>query len=142
MPGELRAVIDTNVIVSALINAEGVPAAVMRALEEGRFVLVTSRAINAEILEVVRRPRLQKRYGPTWKISTLAQMLEKRARVVVDPPPVAFSPDPNDDKFLSAAVGGKAGYLVTGDIKDLLSLGEYRGVRIVSPRRFLEVLRT
>lgn len=49
------------------------------------------------------------------------------------------SKDPDDDKFLAAAAGGLAHYLVTGDIKDLLGLGEYKGTRIVSPDQFLAI---
>lgn len=140
MPGELRAVIDTNVIVSAFISPNGPPAGIIRALEAGRFVMVTSLAINEEVLEVVCRPGLWGRYGFSLHAADIAHIVWKRAEMVVEPPTVTVSRDPKDDKILSAAVGGRANYIVTGDIKDLLSLGQYRGIRIVDPRSFLAAL--
>lgn len=97
MPTKLRVVLDTNVIISGLISPKGPPAGILKALKAGRFILVTSQAINEEVLEVMDRPRLRDKYG-------------------------------------------LAHYLVTGDIKDLRSLGEYKGTRIVSPEQFLSIL--
>jgi uncharacterized protein len=51
------------------------------------------------------------------------------------------SKDPDDDKYVAAAVEGRVGFLVTGD-SDLLDLKEYQGIRIVSPRVFLDMLVT
>jgi hypothetical protein len=56
-------------------------------------------------------------------------------------PEVKVCSDPEDDKFLATAVGGKADYLVTGDVGDLLHLREYKGVAIVSPREFISRLK-
>ena len=106
MAAKPRAVLDTNVVISGLINPTGPPGEIIRALREGRFVLVTT----AEIIE--------------------------------DLPRVCVSRDPDDDKFLAAAHGGRAEYLVTGDFKGLLVLRAYKGVSIISPEEFLRVLRT
>ena len=51
----------------------------------------------------------------------------------------AIIQDPDDDKYLAAAVEGRARYVVTGD-RDLLSLGEFEGVQVVTPRAFLDLL--
>ena len=125
MPGETRAVIDTNVIISAFINPDGPPAGILKAVREGRFVMVTSHAINREVLGVMERPKLRERYNFAREFAAISEVLWERAEIVVEPPPVAASRDPSDDKFLAAAVGGKASYIVTGDIKDLLSMGEF-----------------
>jgi putative PIN family toxin of toxin-antitoxin system len=63
------------------------------------------------------------------------------AELVIDLPDVAVCSDPDDDKFLATAVGGKADYLVTGDVGELLHIHEYKGVAIVSPRQFVSVLK-
>ncbi len=135
-----RVVLDTNVIISGLINPKGPPAEILRALKAGRFVLVASESINQEVLEVMDRPRLRDKYGLAEHFFDIAFILWEQTELVTKPPVVKVSKDPKDNKFLAAAVGGLAHYLVTGDIKDLLSLGEYQGVQIVSPEHFLDVL--
>ncbi|MBI5884069.1 MAG: putative toxin-antitoxin system toxin component, PIN family [Elusimicrobia bacterium] len=140
MPAKLRVVLDTNVVISGLISPKGPPAGILKALKAGRFVLLTSQAINEEILEVMDRPRLRDRYGLADHMFDIAFILWEQAEVITKLPPVKASKDSDDDKFLAAALGGLAHYLVTGDSKDLLSLGECQGIRIVSPRQFLTIL--
>ena len=141
MAGKPRAVLDTNVFVSALINSKGPPAAVLRALRSTRFTLLSSRPINHEIIEVLSRPYLRDRYGLGESIFDVSFVLWEIAELVIDPPIVKVCSDPDDDKFLAAAVAGGAHYLVTGDVGDLLRLHKYRDVTIVSPREFLLLLR-
>lgn len=140
MPARLRVVLDTNVLVSGLINPKGPPGQILKALRAGRFVLVTSQAINEEVLEVMDRPRLRDKYGLAEHLFDVAFLLWEEAEVIKDSPAVKASKDPDDDKFLAAALGGLAHYLVTGDIRDLLTLKEYRGTRIVTPAEFLKTL--
>lgn len=140
MPTKLRVVLDTNVIISGLISPKGPPAGILKALKAGQFTLVTSQAINEEILEVMNRPRLRDKYGLADHMFDIAFILWEQAEVIADLPPVKISRDPYDDKFLAAALGGLAHYLVTGDIKDLLSLQEHEGTRIISPEQFLPLL--
>lgn len=142
MRARLRVVLDTNVIISGLISPKGPPAGVLKALKAGRFILVTSQAINEEILEVMDRPSLRDKYGLADHMFDIAFILWEQAEVIAKPPTVKASRDPDDDKFLAAAAGGLAHYLVTGNIKDLLGLGEFRGTGIVSPERFLTILRS
>lgn len=140
MPAKLRVVLDTNVIISGLISPKGPPAGILKALKSGQFILVTSQAINEEVLEVMDRPRLRDKYGLADHMFDIAFILWEQAEVITKLPAVKASKDPGDDKFLAAALGGLAHYLVTGDIKDLRSLGEYKGTRIVSPDQFLTIL--
>lgn len=141
MAAKPRAVLDTNVFVSALINPKGPPAAVLRALRSKRFTLLSSPPINQEIIEVLNRPYLCDRYGLGEAIFDVSFVLWEIAELVIDPPIVKVCSDPDDDKFLAAAVGGSAHYLVTGDVGDLLRLHKYGDVTIVSPREFLSFLR-
>ena len=141
MPAKPRAVLDTNVFVSGLINPKGVPAAILTALRSERFTLVSSPPINEEIMKVLHRPHILDRYGLGGRIFDVAFILWELAELVTAPPDVRVCSDPDDDKFLAAAVGGRADYLVTGDVVDLLSLHTYKKVTIISPREFASVLK-
>lgn len=141
MPAKLRVVLDTNVIVSGLISPKGPPAAILKALKAREFVLITSQAINEEVLEVMDRPRLRDKYGLAAHMFDIAFILWEQAELITNLPTVRAAKDPHDNKILAAALGGLAHYLVTGDIKDLLSLGEHKGIRIINPRQFLDILR-
>jgi len=141
VPGKPRAVLDTNVFVSGLINPKGPPAAILRALRSKRFVLVSSPPINEEIIEVLNRPYIRDRYGLGDRIFDVSYILWELAELVMDLPDVKVCSDPGDDKFLATADAGRADYLVTGDVGDLLRLHRYRDVAIVSPRDFLSVLK-
>jgi putative PIN family toxin of toxin-antitoxin system len=141
MAGKPRAVLDTNVFVSGLISPMGKPAAILKALRSRRFTLVSSPPINEEIIEVLNRPRIRDRYGLGDRIFDVSFILWEVAELVIDLPDVRVCSDSDDDKFLAAAVGGRADYLVTGDVGDLLHLHKYKDVTIVSPKEFASVLK-
>jgi putative PIN family toxin of toxin-antitoxin system len=140
LPQPLRAVLDTNVFVSGIISPSGPPGRILQALRRKEFVLVSSPAINEEILEVFTRPQLQK-YHLQEALFDIAVILHVQADLIQEKTRVRISPDPDDDKFLAVAVDGQAQYVVTGDKSGLLQLGEYQSVRIVSSRLFLQLLR-
>ena len=140
MPAEVRAVLDTNIIVSGLINRRGVPGQILMALYADQFKWITSPQINEEVLEVLNRPRIKDRYHIGDRIFDIGALLYTQAIIVEPKFRVKDSRDPKDNKFLEAAVQGKATYLVTGDKKDLLSLKEFKGVRILTPGQFVQVI--
>ena len=142
MAGKPRAVLDTNVFVSALISPKGPPAAILRALRSQRFTLVSSPPINEEVIEVLTRPHIHDRYGLGDRIFDVSFILWELAEVVIDLPEVKVCSDPDDDKFLATAIAGGADHLVTGDVADLLRLRRYKDVTIVSPREFVSVLKS
>jgi putative PIN family toxin of toxin-antitoxin system len=142
MAGKPRAVLDTNVFISGLINPRGFPAAILKALRARRFTLLSSPPVNEEIIEVLNRPRIRDRYGLGDRIFDISFILWEVAELVIDLPEVKVCSDPDDDKFLATAAGGRADYLVTGDVGDLLHLREYKGVTIISPRDFISRLKT
>jgi len=141
MAARPRVVLDTNVFVSALISPQGYPAAILKALRSRQFTLLSSPPVNEEIIEVLTRPHIRDRYGLGERIFDVAFILWEVAELVIPLPDVKVCSDPDDDKFLATAVGGKADYLVTGDVGDLLRLREYRGVAVVSPRDFISRLK-
>jgi hypothetical protein len=137
----LRAVVDANVFASATHNPESPPAKVIHAWFRDRFQLILSPAILAEVRRVLHYPRIKK--ASTWtevEVAELISLLETNAEIQV---PGALDlkvvRDPTDDKYIVAAVEGQADYIVSGD-KDLLDLGRYQSIAIVSPRRFLQIL--
>ncbi len=138
MPGETRAVLDTTIIVSGLINQRGLPGQIITALHAGQFEMITSPRINEEILEVLNRPRIRNRYHVGDRIFDIGVLLYTQATLVEPKSRLKISRDPKDNKFLEAAIQGKAAFLVTGDKKDLLSLGDYKGIRILNPRQFIQ----
>ena len=141
MADDIRAVLDTNVFVSGLISPQGPPAAILRALRLKRCTLLSSSAINNEIMDVLNRPRIRDRYALGPRIFDISFILWEVAELVIHLPEVKVCSDPDDDKFLATAIGGNADYLVTGDIGDLLHLRAYQSVAIVSPREFVSRLK-
>jgi putative PIN family toxin of toxin-antitoxin system len=136
----IRAVLDTNIVVSALITKRlSPPLAIYRAFTAQRFLLVTSVAILEEVEDVLNRDYLVKVHGwspaqVTSRIKTLATL----ALVVPDMPlSQRVSRDPDDDMLFAAALMGKADYVVSGDKKHVLNLGEYQGIRILTARQFV-----
>jgi putative PIN family toxin of toxin-antitoxin system len=130
-------VLDTNVLVSALLFY-GPPNRLVALWQEGRIILLVSREVLVEYLRVLSYPK----FGLTQeeiKELIAENVLSYAETVTVGTYPPVISEDPADDKFLFLADDGQAGQIVSGD-KHLLSLKEYRGIKILSVRSFLEIL--
>jgi len=133
--GRRRAVLDTNVFVSGLINPKGPPSAILRALRSKLFILVSSPPINEEIIEVLSRPYIRDRYALGDRVFDVAFILWELAELVIDLPEIKVCSDPDDDPpRRTTAEAGRADYLVTGDVGDLLRPRKHKHVTIVSPR--------
>ncbi len=132
-----RVVFDTNVFVRALINPHGINARLLDSRR--RFVLITSPAIIEEVTEVLTRVDLLRAKAIREVDAGRLVGVLRRARRVYPDVKVTASRDPNDDKFLEAALAGRADYVVTSD-KDLRDLEEYEGVKIRFPEEFLREL--
>ena len=137
-----RAVLDANVYISAAIRPEGPPGQIIeRFLRESAFELVVSPTIVDEVLRGLRYPRVTRDIRAELEPETWLTGIVLLADLVAGDYVVSgVSEDPDDDKYLAAAVEGRATRLVTGD-PDLLRVGEHAGVHIVNPRAFLETLR-
>jgi putative PIN family toxin of toxin-antitoxin system len=140
MPGEIRAVLDTNIFISGVIHQAGLPGQILVAWRSGRFELITSAEINEEILEVLNRPRIREKYHIEDRIIDVGAILYTQATLVEPKHRLKVSKDPDDNKFLEAALQGSATYIVTGDKKDLLLLKEYKGIHIVTPTKFIKII--
>lgn len=137
----LRAVLDANVYVSAAIRPEGPPGQILeRFLRDSAFDIVLSPTIIEEVLRALAYPKVRKHVrgdidATVWfeSIVVLADLIAGEYALQ------GVSDDPDDDKYIAAAVEGRATFVVTGD-PDLLEVKEHAGVRIVSPRQFLDTL--
>ena len=134
----MRVVLDTNVLISAVIST-GVPHDIVVAGYEGEFQLIVSEATVTEFRETLQK--YPDRFGLTdEEIRTEVETLQYFAEFVDPDEEVnAVEDDPDDDKFLEAAVAGNAQYLVSGD-QHLLTLDSFRDIDIITPRTFYERL--
>lgn len=138
----IRVVIDTNVLVSAIILEYGLPRQIIQAWQQKRFTLLTSTLMIAEVVRVLHYPHLQKTYHLTEQDILLVQdVLLNDALVLEDTHQVTRSRDPQDDIFLASALEGQADYVVSGDLHPL-EIKHYHGVQIVTPQQFITILQT
>ena len=136
----MRAVVDTNILVRALIRPQGVVGPILRYLRQGRYTLLYSDATLNELVDVLNRPRIRDKYGLSDEdIRTVVALILRRGEHVVPNVPVTACRDPHDNKFLEVAVSGEADVIVSGD-DDLLALSPFQGIPVISPRGFLEML--
>lgn len=133
----MRAVLDTNVLVSALIAPRGAPALLFRAWLDGEFELVVSPRLLDELERVLAYPKLRRRVS-TDQADTVLRLLRSSAEHHDDPdtPAPVSSPDPDDD-FLVALAAAASAHLVSGD-RDLLGLTPR--IPVHDPAAFLDHL--
>ena len=118
----MRIVLDTNILISSIIESRGPSARLVDAwLDEEAFILVTSTKQLEELLRVMGYDRLRKRIDES-RAEALIDGLLHVATVVETLPEVDLSPDPDDNAIIATALAGQADLIVTGDKRDLLSL--------------------
>lgn len=133
----MRAVVDTGVLVSALIRRQGTTGSVLLRLREGGFTLVYSTDLLVEIVDVLGRPTLRHKYHlEVENITALINLIRLRGELVIPKRKVAACRDPQDDKFLEAALEGEVDSSVSGDA-DLLALTPCEGIPFLRPAEFL-----
>jgi putative PIN family toxin of toxin-antitoxin system len=135
----MRVVLDTNIIVSALISNAGKPATIVDAWLDGKFTLLTCAVHLDELRATLHKPRVAALMKP-HTAGRLVNQVRKLAEDIAPLPHVERSPDPTDDFLLAMSEAGRADYLVTGDKSGLLALGRHKTTRIVSAREFAEML--
>ncbi|HME20735.1 MAG TPA: putative toxin-antitoxin system toxin component, PIN family [Acetobacteraceae bacterium] len=129
--GAVRAVIDTNVLLSGLLW-RGAPHALLAQVRANALTLIISPALLAELGEVIRRPKFQTILSRSHTDADRMLSDVRRLAEIVDPPslPAPVSRDPDDDAVLALAVASQADLIISGDA-DLLTLGYYAGISIV-----------
>jgi hypothetical protein len=135
----MRVVLDTNVLLSALISPHGTADQLYQAWRTGRFTLLTSEAQ----LEEFRRVRRDERIRPildSAAAGTVVNELRELAVLLNELPKIAVSADPFDYFLFAMARAGQADYLVSGDRAGVLTLGTFEATRIITVRHMLREL--
>ena len=135
----MRIVLDTNVLVSALITSGTPPGLLYESWRRRGFQLVTSRPQIAELTRVLAYERLRPYIRPA-EAQTLSATIDAAAIVVDALPDIRLSVDPDDNAILATAIAAGADLIVTGDKSHLLSLESAQGIPIVTPRVALRYL--
>ncbi len=135
----MRVVLDTNILLSALIRRDSVPGRILEAWFDDHFVLLTHTLQLEELRTVTRRPQIRSLIRPA-EAGRLVNQLRADAELVPELPRTRRSDDPADDFLLAMCDGGQADSLVTGDKAGLLNLATHRGTVILTARAFLDVI--
>lgn len=134
----MRIVLDTNVLVSAMLTGGGAPDQVLQLILQGSATLLADSRVFAEYDEVTARPAF--RFDPVERL-LLLDTLEEIAEPVVAAPLKLALPDPEDRIFVEVARAGAADAIVTGNIRHFPTLRGIVEVRVLTPRQFVERMR-
>lgn len=138
----LRVVLDTNLFVSSLLIKSGLPAHALDAWRERKYLLITSPALIAEIVNTLSYDRIRRKYLITNEdVALLISLLEQDALIVPGQTNLSgvIPDDPDDEQVLTCALEGQADLIASGD-RHLLELKEFEGIPILTVRQFLEIL--
>jgi len=138
----IQAVLDANAFASGVLGAQkdtSTPGELFRRWRAAAFGLATSDHLIGEVEKTLREPFFVQRI-PAAEVEAALRLLRREAvRATINVMVSEVASHPEDDLVLATAVSAGADYLVTGD-RQLLKLGAYEGVEIVSPRDFLDIL--
>ena len=138
----IRAVLDTNVLIAAIINVKSsLTQEIYQKFLTLHFTLIISPDVLEEVEDLINRERIVGRHKRTTnEREVIMSEIASLSYIVPGTTQVEVVRDPNDNKIISAALEGKAEYIVSRD-KDLLDLNEYQGIKIITPEKFIEILR-
>jgi putative PIN family toxin of toxin-antitoxin system len=137
-PPEL-VVLDVNVLISAYLSERSPPGMIYSACLDGSLLHAISRDMTDKVAEVLSRPKFRRRMEHNDPLHVATSILDM-ATLIVEPDPatIGVADDLEDDRVLGVAVASGAKVLVTGD-KGLLAVDGHMGIRICTPRDFLEL---
>lgn len=122
-------VVDTNVIVSALLFKRSIPFQAVKIAEKG--IILHSESTLAELREVLNRRKFDKYLQIEERQKFLIKFVDTSRRILIQET-ISICRDAKDNKFLELAVNGDAQFIITGD-QDLLILNPFRGIKIITP---------
>lgn len=136
----IRAVIDTNVLVSAVILPGSRIGAILHHIRNSSFIPLYHSTTLAELVRVLNSSRIQKRFHPTADIiQTTVELIVRYGELIIPTDHFELCRDPQDNIFLDIAYSGHADMIVSGD-EDLLALTPFGNILIVKPHEFLVCL--
>jgi len=133
----MKVVLDTNVVVSGFLHAHQAPGQILQRVGSKNFLVLYDALMLTEYREVLLRRQFDL---VEQAVDAFLRVVQLEGMPIIPQPLVRRLPDPDDEAFLEVAVAGQADFLITGNLKHF-PLRHIQGVRIVSPRDFLEVLR-
>lgn len=136
----MRVVLDTNIMISSILSPQGISAKILDLAKQMRFEILASEAILQEYEAALNYSDVKKRHGYTsTEITALVEGFYEFAAVVVPSEKLDIIDDPDDNKFLECAIEGNGEIIITRD-PDLLSIGAYKEVQILTPTAFLRFM--
>ncbi|MEZ4637639.1 MAG: putative toxin-antitoxin system toxin component, PIN family [Caldilineaceae bacterium] len=145
----MRVVLDTNVLISALISSQGAPAQIFSLWRSGDIEIIASHETLDELKRVLAYPKIAGRLRYTGEqVRRYLELLYTTAEVVEDAHAVSeledaahiVEADPEDDKFFAVALAAQAQFIVSGDKAHVLPMSQYQGIQVVSPAHFLQIV--
>ena len=136
----MRVILDTNVLVAALIAPSGSPHHLFEAFLSDRFILVTGDAQIEEFSRVTRYPGIRSRIHPA-QAGRMLNAIRSLAVNIGNPPIQSISRDPHDDYLFALAQLGAVDFMATGDKADVLAVGRHGKTQIVTARQLAEILK-
>ena len=138
----ILAVVDTNILVRALIKPEGTVGPILGRLRDGDYRIAFSEPLLAELVDVLNRPHIRGKYGlDQGDIETVLALLLLRGESVSPAERIERCRDPKDNMILEVAITAGVDVIVSGD-EDLLVLNPYEQIPIVEPYKFIQMLDT
>jgi putative PIN family toxin of toxin-antitoxin system len=128
----VRAVIDTNILISAIIFG-GNPKKIIELIEENKLIGVTSQTLISELLEVL----VKKFHFTPNKLYLVEELIKENFTIVYPNETLDIVRDKDDNRVLEAAITGECQYIITGDA-DLLDLKTFQKIKIVTAEIFLK----
>ncbi len=133
----MKVSLDTNVLVSGLLNAHGAPGVIVQLVAAGELRLCYDARVLSEYREVLRRPK----FGFSEKdVERILEQIREDGELITPKLLKKSLPDQDDEPFLEAALGGKASYLITGNLKHFPP-NTRMGQRVLSPAEFITAYR-
>jgi len=129
----VRVILDTNVLLSAILKDSSTPGEVVRVVDNSHTLLCSAATLE-EFRRTVLKPYFM-RYIGSCRVRIEAALSAAEQIEIIET--VSACRDPKDDKFLEVALNGRAGVIITGD-RDLLVLHPWRGIKILSPAVYLD----
>lgn len=133
----MRIVVDTNVLVSGVLNPHGPPGRIVETMLARMFVVLCDDRIMSEYRVVLLRPVFR---FETTEMEAMLDHIERTGENIICAPAGLILPDPTDLPFLEVAIAGHADALVTGNLKHFKPKRGHHGVTVLSPAQFVRQL--
>lgn len=135
----MRVVLDVNILASATVSPERLPAVVVDTVLDGPHDLIASEAMLITLERILRQRYFSMRLTDELRAETVQRYRRNALKYDPDPSVTGVADDAEDDQVIGTAVKARADIIVTGD-KGLLALGSFVGIPIVTARTFLDVV--